>query len=103
MLFPEGERSFTGKLGPLLPGVGFLAYLAKAPILPFFIYGPYKIWPRQKKWPKPFGRIMGAFGKPIYPEEFAHLDKKEAIKQISDRLTAALKELEAFLEKKITK
>lgn len=98
LLFPEGERSVTGQLAPLLPGVGFLAYLSKAPILPLFIQGTYELWPRTKKWPKLFGKVRVVFGKPIYPEEFAHLDKKEAIKQMSERLEAAFKDLQGFLQ-----
>lgn len=98
ILFPEGERTVDGKLGPILPGVGFLAYLATSPIIPCYIQGAYQIWPRQKKLPKLFGKIKVAFGKPIFPEEFAHLEKKEAIEQISNRLESELKELEAFLK-----
>ncbi len=98
VLFPEGERTLDGKLGPILPGVGFLAYLATSPIIPCYIHGAYQVWPRQKKFPKPFGKIKLAFGKPIFPGEFSHLEKKEAIEQISNRLESALKELEAFLK-----
>ncbi|MFA5250402.1 MAG: (d)CMP kinase [Parachlamydiales bacterium] len=94
LLFPEGERSLSGKLGALQPGLGFLAYMAQSPIIPLFIEGTYQAWPRDKKWPRLFGRIRVRFGSPIDPQEFVRLDKKTAIAQISERLEKELKDLE---------
>ncbi len=99
LLFPEGERSFTGKLGPLLPGAPFLAYLAQAPIIPCYVQGAYEIWPRNKKLPRLFGRLKVAFGEPIYPADFADLERDQAIGKISKKLENSLKELASFLEK----
>lgn len=99
LLFPEGERSFEGKLGKILPGVGFLAYLSKAPIIPCYVQGTHSIWPRSKKLPHLFGKIKVAFGKPIRPENFAGLDRHKALEKISLQLENSLKELQALLEK----
>lgn len=40
VIFPEGTRSKTGKLLPPKPGVGFIARVAKVPIIPVLITGP---------------------------------------------------------------
>jgi long-chain acyl-CoA synthetase len=39
LVFPEGTRSAAGQLAPFRPGVGLLAKLAHAPVLPIAILG----------------------------------------------------------------
>ncbi len=41
-IFPEGTRSRTGVLGRSEPGAALLAVLAKAPVIPVLIRGPYR-------------------------------------------------------------
>ncbi|MCL6453851.1 MAG: 1-acyl-sn-glycerol-3-phosphate acyltransferase [Alicyclobacillus sp.] len=41
VIFPEGHRSKTGRLGPGKPGVALIARLAECPIVPCAVIGPY--------------------------------------------------------------
>ena len=51
-IFPEGRRSFTGKIGRPHIGVAVLAMNAKKPVIPIGIKGTFEIWPRQRKLPR---------------------------------------------------
>ena len=42
LIFPEGSRSFDGKLQPLEGGVAMLALHSKAPILPVYVKGSFE-------------------------------------------------------------
>jgi len=97
VLFPEGERT-DGKLGEIKPGIGMLLMKSKAAIIPTYVDGAYEAFPRDKKWPKLFGKTSCVFGSPILSESFAHLEKKEAQLAIAAKLTASLKELKAWFE-----
>lgn len=94
VIFPEGERSDDGKLGEIKTGVAMLALRCHCPIIPAYIKGAYDVWPKQQKWPKLFGKITCVFGKPIFPDEFASLPKKEAQQAMSKSLYEELKALE---------
>lgn len=88
LLFPEGKRSFDGELLPLKHGVALMALKNDVPIIPCWVEGSVKAWPRHKKLPHLFSRISCYFGDPIYgiKEE----DTKEAIKKMMDQLEQAM-------------
>ena len=61
VIFPEGTRtSFEENLEPQA-GVAFLAYAAKVPVIPCYIEGTDKVWPRNKNtfWPKKIRVFIG--------------------------------------------
>jgi 1-acyl-sn-glycerol-3-phosphate acyltransferase len=93
VIFPEGTRSYDGKLGKLEKGIAVICDSSKKPIVPLYIKGSFEIWPRTKKFPKPSGRVKLKIGKPIYPDELN--DKKERRGYILDRLEEHLRFLEA--------
>ncbi|MFH1904467.1 MAG: lysophospholipid acyltransferase family protein [bacterium] len=66
ILFPEGTRSIDGKLGQGKIGVGMLALKADVPIVPAYIDGAIKAFPKDGKWIHP-KKIRVIFGKPIMP------------------------------------
>jgi 1-acyl-sn-glycerol-3-phosphate acyltransferase len=96
VIFPEGNRTFDGKLGPIKSGVAMLAFRCNCPIIPTYIAGTFEVWPRQRKYPKLSGKTACVFGSPLYPETFQHLSKKEAQEALSATLLSRLKELEAW-------
>lgn len=98
ILFPEGLRSESGRLEPLKPGVGLLVSKANAAVIPTYIHGPYEIWNVHRKIPKLFGRTACVFGRPIFWESFAHLDRKEAQAALTEALTHAIQNLRAWYE-----
>ncbi|MGH7889131.1 MAG: (d)CMP kinase, partial [Thermodesulfobacteriota bacterium] len=97
VLFPEGTRSADGELRPLKPGIGMLIARTKTAIIPAYIDGSYRAWNRRQKLPRLFVKVTCTFGTPIIWDSFAHLDKKEAQKQITEKLTASILDLKKWL------
>jgi 1-acyl-sn-glycerol-3-phosphate acyltransferase len=51
-IFPEGGRTDTGKIFHTeFTGLGAIACLSGAPVIPVAIQGTYDLWPRTKKYP----------------------------------------------------
>ena len=67
ILFPEGTRSTDGKLGQGKVGVGMLALRTNVPIVPVYIDGAARAFPKGGKWIQP-KKIRVVFGKPIMPK-----------------------------------
>ena len=86
ILFPEGTRSKNGELQPFKPGISMLIARSKSAIIPVYIDGAYRALPRGRKFPRLFVKVSCIFGSPITWESFSHLDKKEAQKQIAEKL-----------------
>ncbi|MBE6085083.1 MAG: 1-acyl-sn-glycerol-3-phosphate acyltransferase [Selenomonas ruminantium] len=85
-LFPEGTRSRTGKLGKAEAGVGLIAAMSKAPIVPAAIIGTDKIFAGGEHFPK----LKVIYGEPM-KFEGDHKDKEalEAFSQsIMDKIAA---------------
>lgn len=66
ILFPEGTRSPDGKLGQGKIGMGMLALRTDVPIVPVYIDGAIKAFPKNGKWIQP-KKIRVVFGNPIMP------------------------------------
>lgn len=64
LIFPEGERTLTGDIGPFLPGVGLIASRVKLPVVPIRLRGVDRVWARTAKGPRP-GRVEVHIGAPI--------------------------------------
>ena len=52
LLFPEGERTWDGRLLPFRPGVGVMVERLQLPVVPLLIRGLFEIWPRSKDRPE---------------------------------------------------
>ncbi len=70
ILFPEGTRTKTGKVGEFKKTFAILSRELNVPIVPVAIAGAYKAFPRGSKVPKIGTRIQVNFLEPIYPEQF---------------------------------
>jgi 1-acyl-sn-glycerol-3-phosphate acyltransferase len=88
MIFPEGTRSRDGRIGALRAGFGMLARRAGAPILPVYIDGAYRAWPRHHLLPKPVP-IRVWYGRPMA------VGAVEDERVVVQRVEAALRALEA--------
>ena len=73
LVFPEGERTWDGKIAPFLQGSLVLAQRTKAVILPTAVSGCYEAFPRTKKFPSLWGKFRVVYGKPIPYEEIKDL------------------------------
>jgi 1-acyl-sn-glycerol-3-phosphate acyltransferase len=51
VMYPEGSRSWDGRLRRPHPGAGFLGRLAGVPILPVAVWGTERVVPKGAKWP----------------------------------------------------
>jgi len=98
VLFPEGTRSKDGELKPLKAGISMLVSRTKTAIIPVYIDGAYQAWNRSQKFPRLFGKVSCVFGTPITWESFSHLDRKEAQKQIAEKLTDSILGLKQWLK-----
>lgn len=74
-LFPEGTRSFDGKVGEFKPGFISLIRRAKVPVYPVGIAGAHEAMPRGgiRLWPQ---RVRVVYGPPLCAEKVARLSKK---------------------------
>lgn len=53
ILFPEGTRTTTGRLGRFRSGIGRLAAGSDIPVIPCFLEGGVTAWPKGAWFPKP--------------------------------------------------
>jgi 1-acyl-sn-glycerol-3-phosphate acyltransferase len=53
IIFPEGTRSKTGKIGEFKSGIGALVAGRDIVVAPCFIDGSFKAWPKGKRFPRP--------------------------------------------------
>ena len=90
ILFPEGTRSLDGKLGQGKVGVGMIALKADVPIIPAYIDGAIKAFPKNGKWIHP-KKIRVIFGKPIMPNG-KDLNKKN-YREISTQVMQSISSL----------
>ncbi len=97
IMFPEGTRSKTGKLGKGKPGIGLLARSAIVPIVPAYIHNSkifHKIFITGK-------RLIIVFGEPIGVERIKSVkDEKDGYREIAAEVMERIKILRARIPKK---
>ncbi|MDA8086948.1 MAG: AMP-binding protein, partial [Nitrospiraceae bacterium] len=86
-VFPEGGRSYDGRLMELKPGIAAMAASSNVPIVPAWIEGAHRALPRGARMIRP-GRIDVRFGRPLYPADFGSEEMllaalEEAIRTLS--------------------
>jgi len=93
LIFPEGIRTYDGELTQVKPGIAMISQRTDTPIVPTYIHGTFEIWPRQRWFPRPWGKTVCVFGKPIYPHQFQDLDKKVAKQAIANAVRESIENL----------
>jgi 1-acyl-sn-glycerol-3-phosphate acyltransferase len=53
ILFPEGTRTPDGEIARFKPGIGFLIAGSEIPVVPCYLDGAYRAWPKGKWVPRP--------------------------------------------------
>jgi 1-acyl-sn-glycerol-3-phosphate acyltransferase len=53
IIFPEGTRSTTGEVGEFKSGIGALVAAKDVAVVPCFIDGSFRAWPKGKRLPRP--------------------------------------------------
>jgi 1-acyl-sn-glycerol-3-phosphate acyltransferase len=94
LVFPEGQRTWDGRIGKLMPGVTLLIRQTGADVLPVGIAGAWDAWPRWKLLPSmsplflPANKatIAVSIGKPINGKELAASDRDALLASMSGSL-----------------
>jgi 1-acyl-sn-glycerol-3-phosphate acyltransferase len=107
LIFPEGERTPTGHMQPLKPGILLLIRRAAVPILPVGIAGAYESYPRTRLlprlsplfWPPTGAAVAVAVGKPIPPARYAEMQREEVLEDLSREIRALVGRAERLRRK----
>jgi long-chain acyl-CoA synthetase len=70
IIFPEGTRTKTGKLGDFKKTFAILSKELEIPVVPVAIKGAFKAMPRKAIFPRPFSKISVYFAPPVYPKDY---------------------------------
>jgi 1-acyl-sn-glycerol-3-phosphate acyltransferase len=97
LMFPEGERTHTGAMQPLRPGVHLILKRAPVPVVPVGVAGAFDAFPRRRKWPvfsPPFLPTTGAdiavsVGRPLDGRELVKLPREPFLRTLSEAIAAA--------------
>jgi len=81
IIFPEGTRTKTGKMGDFKKTFAILSKELNIPVVPVAISGAYKAMPYRAIFPRPLSKISICFAEPVYPDSFS-----------SDELTAIVRD-----------
>jgi 1-acyl-sn-glycerol-3-phosphate acyltransferase len=86
-IFPEGGRQLSGALGQAKRGVGLLATMGRAPIVPVLVRGTFQALPRGTSSLRR-AKIRVAFGPPI-PYTGAPLATRDHHEHLAEAVTSA--------------
>lgn len=88
ILFPEGTRSTTGELASFKPGIGFLTAGTNISVVPCYLDGAWRAWPKGAWIPRP-RKLELRIGRPL---TFADLPAdKEGAKRVAAMLEDAVR------------
>jgi 1-acyl-sn-glycerol-3-phosphate acyltransferase len=105
VLFPEGTRSYDGKLRPARSGIGLTVIKSTAPVVPVRVFGTFEAYGRHLRVPRPY-RVLVKYGAPMRFERLRAEAKvcskprlKEIYQQVADEIMAAVAQLEPCEDK----
>ena len=94
LMFPEGERTHTGEVQPLKPGISLLIKRVTCPIVPIGLAGCFEAWNRSMTWPRWSPPILQAgpstigvaIGEPIDPSRYKGKDRAWVLDDLQQEL-----------------
>jgi 1-acyl-sn-glycerol-3-phosphate acyltransferase len=89
LMFPEGTRGPEGTLREPKPGAAMLAVLSGAPVVPVFIVGSGRAWPRGRRLPRP-AKVTVTFGPPMVFERKDAEGRKTDYEAVSRAMMAGI-------------
>ena len=95
LIFPEGTRGPEGVLRAAKPGAGMLAVVSGAPVVPVYIAGSGRAWPRGRRLPRP-GKVVVTFGPAMRFERGNESDRKHDYEAASRAMMHAIARLGAM-------
>jgi len=92
LVFPEGTRGEEGDIRPAKPGAGLLAVSSGAAVVPVYIKGSGRAWPRGRRLPRR-SKVTVTFGKPLRFEAERGADRKALYEVASREMMDAISRL----------
>ena len=92
LIFPEGTRGDEGVLRPAKAGAGMLAVLSGAPVIPVYVRGSGRAWPRGRRFPRPT-KVTVTFGEPLRFDGEHGGDRKQRYEIVSREMMEAIARL----------
>ncbi|MDH3352800.1 MAG: 1-acyl-sn-glycerol-3-phosphate acyltransferase, partial [Gammaproteobacteria bacterium] len=90
IIFPEGTRTTTGEMQRFRSGIGRLVVATRLPVVPCYLDGGLKAWPKGKLWPRPY-RLHLRIGAPVSYEQLD--ESSESVRKICHDLQSRVAEL----------
>lgn len=92
LIFPEGTRGDEGVIRPAKTGAGMLAVLSGAAVVPVFVRGSGRAWPRGRRLPRP-AKVTVTFGQTLRFEAERGADRKRQYEIASREMMEAIARL----------
>jgi len=92
LVFPEGTRGDEGVLRPAKAGAALLAMQPGVRVVPAYVSGSGRAWPRGRRLPRP-AKVRVTFGPPLTFAKAAGADRKAQYEDASRRMMAAIAQL----------
>lgn len=92
LVFPEGTRGDEGTLRRPKGGAALLAVLSGVPVVPAYVEGSGRVWPRGRTLPRT-GKVIVRFGPPLRFERRQGADRKEQYEAASRAMMEAIARL----------
>jgi 1-acyl-sn-glycerol-3-phosphate acyltransferase len=107
LMFPEGERTWTGRMQPFKPGIQLLIKRVRAPIVPVGVAGAYEAFPRTLKLPRLSPLFLPAsgagvavsVGRPLPAERYADLPREQMLRELFAELQKVQQRAECLRRK----
>ena len=90
-IFPEGQRSVDGDIQRFKKGIGILAKELNVTLIPVYIEGSFKAWPRGKRLPRPYPLAV-IFGRPLDNGQLRERGKAAGAKDDYEAIAIGLRE-----------
>ena len=92
LMYPEGRRSDTERMGPFKPGAGLLAAKLGVPVVPVRVQGTNELMPNGRVIPRR-GRVEVRFGEAIrFPPEVSYAQAARCIEKAVNYLDQAMQQ-----------
>jgi cytidylate kinase len=92
LVFPEGTRGEEGDIRPAKPGAGLLAVSSGAAVVPVYISGSGRAWPKGHRLPRA-AKVTVTFGKPLRFQAGRGADRKALYEVASREMMNAISRL----------
>jgi 1-acyl-sn-glycerol-3-phosphate acyltransferase len=92
LVFPEGTRGEEGVLREAKPGAALLAVQSGATVIPVYVQGTGRAWPRGRRLPRP-AKVVVTFGAPLRFQRAGGADRKAHYEAASRQMMAAIADL----------